>query len=150
EGPVLAERAYTAQRCRSFPVGRGDGPTLGEIVSERLAARRAEDDARWDAWRRQDGTWELELVFTAGGRERSAHWVADLDRRSIVAEDDEARWLVDEDPAAPEPGAGRARLTAIKRSVYDIEADGSFEDPGPRSRPRPLAWRAREDSARPE
>ncbi|EWS82877.1 septation protein SepH [Brachybacterium phenoliresistens] len=143
EGPVLAEREYTAQRCRAFPVGRGDGPSLGEIVAERLAARRAGEDVRWDAWRRADGTWDLELAFTAGGRERSAHWVADLDRRSIVAEDDEARWLVDEDPAAPEPGAGRARLTAIKRSVYDIEADGSFEETAARTRPRPLAWRPR-------
>lgn len=146
EGPVLAEREYTAQRCRAFPVGRGDGPSLGEIVAERLAARRAGEDVRWDAWRRADGTWDLELAFSAGGRERSAHWVADLDRRSIVAEDDEARWLVDEDPAAPEPGAGRARLTAIKRSVYDIEADGSFEESA-RTRPRPLAWRPRPEPA---
>ncbi|MFC0675162.1 septation protein SepH [Brachybacterium hainanense] len=144
EGPVLAEREYTAQRCRRFPAGRGDGPTLEELVSERLAARRAGDDVRWDAWRRTDGTWALELAFSAGGRERSAHWVADLERRSVTPEDDEARWLLDEDAEPSGPMAGRARLTAIKRSVYDIEADGEFDERAPRSRPRPLSWHPRE------
>ena len=125
EGPVLAEREWTAQRARVFPVGRG-GPGLLDVVTERLAAREATGDTAWDAWRRQDGTWTLELSFSAGGRTRQAHWVADLDNRSVSPVDDEARWISDED-APPEPARGRGRLQAVKSSVYDLEADGSLE-----------------------
>lgn len=43
EGPVLAERAFMAERARKTPVrrpGENTGPQLGEAVQERLAARR--------------------------------------------------------------------------------------------------------------
>lgn len=126
EGPVLAEREWTAGRARTFPVGRG-GPSLTSVVAERLAARQAADDVAWDAWRRPDGTWTLELSFSAAGRTRQAHWVADLDNRSLSPVDDEARWISDED-APSEPVRGRARLQAVKTSVYDLEADGSFDE----------------------
>ena len=122
EGPVLAEREWTAQRARTFPVGRG-GPALYEVVSERLAAREATGEVAWDAWRRPDGTWTLELTFSAGGRTRQAHWAADVETRSVSPVDDEARWISDED-APPEPSRGRGRLQAVKSSVYDQEADG--------------------------
>jgi hypothetical protein len=137
EGPVLAEREWTAQRARSFPVGRG-GPALLDVVSERLAAREATGDTAWDAWRRQDGTWTLELSFSAGGRTRQAHWVADLDNRSVSPVDDEARWISDED-APPEPARGRGRLQAVKSAVYDLEADGSL-DGGPAASSRARTW----------
>lgn len=126
EGPVLAEREWTAQRARTFPVGRG-GPSLDDVVAERLAAREATEETAWDAWRRADGTWTLELTFSAAGRTRQAHWVAEIDNRSVAPVDDEARWISDED-APPEPTRGRARLQAVKSSVYDLEADGSFDE----------------------
>ena len=139
EGPVLAEREWTAQRARTFPVGRG-GPSLDDVVAERLAAREATEETAWDAWRRADGTWTLELTFSAAGRTRQAHWVAELDNRSVAPVDDEARWISDED-APPEPTRGRARLQAVKSSVYDLEADGSFDEKasGPRRGRAPRA-----------
>lgn len=123
EGPVLAERAWIAQRARSFHVGRG-GPALGEVVAERLRARQAGEDTAWDAWRRPDGTWTLELTFSAAERTRQAHWVVDMDAQSVTADDDEARWITDED-APRHPYKARARLTAITSSVYDQEAESS-------------------------
>ena len=135
EGPVLAEREWTAQRARTFPVGRG-GPALQEVVAERLAAREATGESAWDAWRRPDGTWTLELTFSAGGRTRQAHWAADVETRSVSPLDDEARWISDED-APPEPSRGRGRLQAVKSSVYDLEADGSLEGESPRARTWP-------------
>jgi hypothetical protein len=135
EGPVLAEREYLARQARSYRMGRGDGRVLGEVVSERLAARHALDDTRWDAWRREDGTWTLELSFRAGGRERDAHWVVDVTRRSAEADDDEARWLtLDDDGEAPMPTRGR--LTALRSAVYDQEAD---DDSGS-GRPHTSRW----------
>jgi hypothetical protein len=135
EGPVLAEREWTAQRARTFPVGRG-GPALQQVVAERLAAREATGESAWDAWRRPDGTWTLELTFSAGGRTRQAHGSADVETRTVSPMDDEARWISDED-APPEPSRGRGRLQAVKTSVYDQEADGSGEGDGRRARTWP-------------
>lgn len=136
EGPVLAERRWIAERAASFHVGRGGGPALGELVQQRLRARRAESETRWDAWRLDDGTWTVELIFRAGGRERAAHWNVDMIRQSVTADDDEARWLTDDDIAPREDSstAGRARLTAVRRGVFDVEAEGNGASAPPQRR----------------
>lgn len=147
EGPVLAERGYIAGRARSFHVGRGGGPTLGEITAERLRARQASAETTWDAWRREDGTWSVELAFEAGGRTREAHWIVDVARQSVVPADDEARWLTDDD-VAPDPAPRpRAHLTAVRTRVYDVEADGGVEidDEAPARKPWPGAARSARD-----
>ena len=77
EGPVLAERAYMAEQAQTASVRRqGDstpGPRLGEIVAERLNAIGGDpDDAQWDAKKRGDGSWQVQLGFTSGGRLHTA------------------------------------------------------------------------------
>ncbi|MEU2287323.1 septation protein SepH [Streptomyces sp. NPDC013178] len=110
EGPVLAERAFMAERARKTPVRRpgenAAGPQLGEAVQERLLLRGAEKDSvQWDSWRRDDGTWEVLLVYRVAGEPHSASWTYDPPRRLVQAVDDEARSLIGEsdDLAAPEP-----------------------------------------------
>ncbi|GGW23302.1 MULTISPECIES: septation protein SepH [Streptomyces] len=109
EGPVLAERAFMAERARKTPVrrpGENAGPQLGESVQERLTLRGAEKDTvQWDSWRRDDGTWEVLLVYRVAGEPHSASWTYDPPRRLVQAVDDEARSLIGEsdDLAAPEP-----------------------------------------------
>ncbi|WP_367320356.1 septation protein SepH [Streptomyces sp. HUAS ZL42] len=110
EGPVLAERAFMAERARKTPVRRpgenAAGPQLGEAVQERLLLRGAEKDTvQWDSWRRDDGTWEVLLVYRVAGEPHSASWTYDPPRRLVQAVDDEARSLIGEsdDLAAPEP-----------------------------------------------
>ncbi|MFF5444266.1 septation protein SepH [Streptomyces sp. NPDC012888] len=110
EGPVLAERAFMAERARKTPVrrpGENTGPQLGEAVQERLLIRGVEKDTvQWDSWRRDDGTWEVLLVYRVAGEPHSASWTYDPPRRLVVAVDDEARSLIGESddlPAAPEP-----------------------------------------------
>lgn len=109
EGPVLAERAFMAERARKTPVrrpGENAGPQLGEAVQERLLLRGADkDSAQWDSWRRDDGTWEVLLVYMVAGEPHSASWTYDPPRRLVQAVDDEARSLIGEsdDLAAPEP-----------------------------------------------
>lgn len=129
EGPVLAERGWIAQRARGFHVGRG-GPKLDEVVTERLRARQAGEDTAWDAWRRPDGTWTLELTFSAAERTRQAHWVVDMGAQSVTADDDEARWITDEE-APRHPYRARTRLTAITSTVYDQEAEEEGTAPRP-------------------
>ncbi|MFI5534383.1 septation protein SepH [Kitasatospora sp. NPDC051853] len=100
EGPVLAERAFMAERARKTAIrrhGETTGPQLGEAVSERLALRGAEKDTeRWDSWRRDDGTWEVILSYRADGEGRSASWTYDPPRRLVQPNDDEARALIGE------------------------------------------------------
>uniref|UniRef100_UPI003D7243D6 septation protein SepH n=2 Tax=Streptomyces TaxID=1883 RepID=UPI003D7243D6 len=109
EGPVLAERAFMAERARKTPVrrpGENSGPPLGEAVQERLLLRGADKDTvQWDSWRRDDGTWEVLLVYVVAGEPHSASWTYDPPRRLVQAVDSEARALIGEsdDLAAAEP-----------------------------------------------
>ncbi|NEA65034.1 septation protein SepH [Streptomyces sp. SID12488] len=109
EGPVLAERAFMAERARKTPVrrpGENAGPQLGEAVQERLTIRGADKETvQWDSWRRDDGTWEVLLVYLVAGEPHSASWTYDPPRRLVQAVDEEARSLIGEsdDLSAPEP-----------------------------------------------
>jgi hypothetical protein len=153
EGPVLAEREFVVRQARSVQVrhGRGGSAALGEVVTERLAARAVEEDAQqWNAWRGDDGVWMVSLTFEAGSRQRQARWSYDAQLRHVTARDDESRWLTDDD--AEEPGSRQPRLTTVGRSalrrelpagepatrdrVYDVEADGGVR---PATDPRPAA-----------
>jgi hypothetical protein len=107
EGPVLAERAFMAERARKTPVrrpGENTGPQLGEAVAERLLLRGADKDTvLWDSWRRDDGTWEVILSYRVAGEPHSAGWTYDPPRRLVQAVDDEARALIGETDDTPEP-----------------------------------------------
>jgi len=163
EGPVLAEREFVARQARAVRVRRGSPgvpgsyPTLDELVTQRLTAREVDPAAvGWDAWR-TEGTWYIRLAFTAGGRDRHADWTYDVQLRHVSPVDDEARWLLDEQPAEA-PGAGRRVLAPVRdglvperggpltrERVYDVEADGGVrtaED----DRASAAAARARSDA----
>ena len=114
EGPVLAERAYMSDQAQLASVRRqGDatpGPRLGEIVAERMKAVGAEpEDAQWDAKKRGDGSWLVQLTFITGGRLHAAEWIFDPRRRHVLPADDNAARMSlpgsePPQPAAPPPG----------------------------------------------
>jgi Protein of unknown function (DUF3071) len=123
EGPVLAERAYRAQEAQGAsirqPGDSGPGPRLGEIVTERLAALGVPaEEAQWDSRKRGDNSWQVQLMFTIGGRPLMAEWVFDPRRRHVTpADDDAARLSLPEaDLAALAPvsrAPARATVTPI-------------------------------------
>ncbi|WP_427919543.1 septation protein SepH [Streptomyces sp. cg40] len=141
EGPVLAERAFMAERARKTPVrrpGENAGPQLGEAVQERLTLRGAEKDTvQWDSWRRDDGTWEVLLVYRVAGEPHSASWTYDPPRRLVQAVDDEARSLIGEsdDLAAPEPSF--PFVPRIARLPRDRPLDRALERPERPALPSP-------------
>jgi Protein of unknown function (DUF3071) len=128
EGPVLAERAYVAEQAQSASVRRqGDGipsspgPRLGEIVTERLKVFGADpEDAQWDARKRGDGSWQVQLTFITAGRLHTADWVFDPRRRHVLPDDDNAARMSlpgqGNDGAPPQPAApppGEATVTKL-------------------------------------
>ncbi|NEC66265.1 septation protein SepH [Streptomyces sp. SID9727] len=141
EGPVLAERAFMAERARKTPVrrpGENTGPQLGEAVQERLLLRGADKETvQWDSWRRDDATWEVLLVYRVAGEPHSASWTYDPPRRLVQAVDDEARSLIGEtdEVAAPEPSF--PFVPRIARLPRDRPLDRQIERPAPPPPPEP-------------
>ena len=141
EGPVLAEREYIAQQARAVPVRRhgSSDQTLGALVAERLMQREIEPaEGIWDAWRADDGSWTITLGFVAGTKARQARWSFNPTVRHVTALDDEARWLLDDEPGTPVAAGGLRRLAPVRdgsgrEQVFDVEASGSVravpEDP---------------------
>jgi len=127
EGPVLAERAYMADQAQLASVRRqGDatpGPRLGEIVTERLKVFGADpEDAQWDAKKRGDGSWQVELTFISGGRLHTAEWMFDPRRRHVLPADDNAARMSlpgtePPQPAAPPPGEATVTHLAPRLST---------------------------------
>jgi hypothetical protein len=127
EGPVLAERAYVADQAQQASVRRqGDatpGPRLGEIVAERLKVFGADpDDPQWDAKKRGDGSWLVQLAFITGGRLHIAEWIFDPRRRHVLPADDNAARMslpgAEPPPASPgltpaAPPPGEATVTHL-------------------------------------
>jgi hypothetical protein len=130
--PVLAERAHVAQRAQRASVRRRPvegGPTssartLGDAVGSHLRSRNVDPDTvSWDAWRREDGRWSLTGAYTTTGRVGAAHFSFDAPGNYVVADDEDAHWLLGEIPDQPEApeadsrddlsDARRRRLSAV-------------------------------------
>jgi hypothetical protein len=140
EGPVLAERAYVAQQAQAASVRRlGDGapatpgPQLSEIVAERLKAFGSDpEEAQWDAKKRGDGSWLVQLTFISGGRLHEADWIFDPRRRHVLPADDNAARMSlpggePPQPAAPPPG--EATVTQLAPRLSTAVGQG-FGQPG--------------------
>ncbi|TQJ50444.1 septation protein SepH [Phycicoccus sp. SLBN-51] len=143
EGPILAEREHVAGLARSVRLrGRGGGqgstPTLATRVSQRLSGRGVDPSAaEWDSARNEEGEWTVTLTFAAGGRQRQASWHFDVPARTVVAADDEARWLSEDDQPAtnsPIPAPHLVATPVRATTVYDVEAEGGV---AASARPRP-------------
>jgi hypothetical protein len=124
EGPVLAERAYAAEQAQKASVRRqGEpapstpGPALGDIVAERLKAVGSDpEDAQWDAKKRGDNSWQVQLTFTSGGRLHVAEWAFDQRRRHVMPADDNAARMSlpgGEPPQPATPAPGQATVTQL-------------------------------------
>lgn len=144
EGPVLAERDHVATRAQTVRLRGSNAAGATETLGQRAAARLSErgvDAASvvWDAARDGDGQWTVSAGFLAGGRDRLATWWFDAAGMSVVARNDEAKWLSEADtPTGPVP-AQVHRPT----DVFDVEAQ---ERPGQRADTDDLIASMRESS----
>lgn len=80
-GPVISERERIVDQARSAVLQRARGPELttpmGEMVERRLAETVGlkPETVNWDARRRDDGSWIIELTYAARGGARTASWL---------------------------------------------------------------------------
>lgn len=140
EGPVLAEREYVAEQARGTRVGRDAGaPTLGDLVTDRLAARGVDlASLAWDSARETAGPWVVLARFRVGDTAHEARWTFDAARRTVVADDDEARWLSETE--LPDEPVARRHLAAVRDVVFDFRDDGTLtgsDVPEPAAEPEP-------------
>ncbi len=143
EGPVLAERAYRAQEAQGAtirqPGDSGPGPRLGDIVAERLAELGVPaEEAQWDSRKRGDNTWQVQLMFTVGGRPQMAEWSFDPRRRHVTPDDDDAARL--SLPEADVAALGPSPVAPMRATVTPI---GSRLAPAPAPVPAPVPTASR-------
>lgn len=132
-GPVLAEREHMAVRAarasvrRTSPVASADPAvrTLQDAVLSVLTRFDQEfDDVSWDSWRRQDGRWVLLGHYETHERSGIAQMVYDIQGAYVTAENDDARWLLGDLPAAPAAEPVRDDLHTFRQrrqSVPEVE-----------------------------
>lgn len=132
-GPVLAERAHVAERAQRSSVRRrsGDGARmLGEAVESHLrTVNVGAGSVEWDAWRREDGRWVLTAAYATQTRSGTGTFTFDVPGNYAVAEDDDARWLVGDQPSAPPAAPAQDDLAQVRRRRAAAVDEGAEELP---------------------
>ena len=102
-GPILSERIYIIDQAQQIVIrkegGREAVTLLGTVIS-RLAPRNIDSsELSWDTWRLEDGTWTLELHYPNSSGIGIAQWSFDSILRTVTSMDENARWMMGDDPA---------------------------------------------------
>ena len=98
------DHSSTAATYRQMVVGMnfqqaGDAPGDLGLIS-RLAPRNIDSsELSWDTWRLEDGTWTLELHYPNSSGIGIAQWSFDSILRTVTSMDENARWMMGDDPA---------------------------------------------------
>ena len=110
-GPILQERIYIIDQAQQVPIrkeGGRDAVNLLGVVVSRLAPRNIDlSDLSWNTWRHEDGTWTVELHYPNTNGVGIAQWNFDTTRRMLASMDENARWMMGDEPPArqmPAPG----------------------------------------------
>ena len=102
-GPILSERIYIIDQAQQIVVRKEidrDPVTLIQTITSRLAPRGIDASTlSWDTWRLENGTWTVELHYPQTGGVGVAQWSFDPLLRSLTSMDENARWMMGDDPA---------------------------------------------------
>jgi len=102
-GPILSERIYIIDQAQEIVVRKEidrDPVTLIQTITSRLAPRGIDASIlSWDTWRLENGTWTVELHYPQTGGVGVAQWSFDPLLRSLTSMDENARWMMGDEPA---------------------------------------------------
>jgi hypothetical protein len=89
--PVIQERARVAEQARDARVRLSEGSPSGSLqqfMTERLRLIDSDIDAvTWDAYRSDDGTWQITGAWRAGDKSGRTRWSFDLPSRTVTPSD---------------------------------------------------------------
>ncbi|TRZ54538.1 MAG: DUF3071 domain-containing protein [Streptomycetaceae bacterium] len=101
-GPILQERIYIIDQAQQIPIrkeGGREAVTLLGVVVSRLAPRNIDlAELSWITWRAEDGTWTIELHYPNANGRGVAQWNFDPTRRLVASLDENARWMMGDEP----------------------------------------------------
>jgi hypothetical protein len=102
-GPILSERIYIIDQAQQIVVRKEidrDPVTLIATITSRLTPRGIDASSlSWDTWRLENGTWTVELHYPNTGGIGVAQWSFDPLLRSLASMDENARWMMGDDPS---------------------------------------------------
>ncbi|MEY4231937.1 MAG: hypothetical protein RL144_137 [Actinomycetota bacterium] len=102
-GPIVSERIYIIDQAQQIVVRKEidrDPITLLATITSRLAPHGIDASTlSWDTWRLENGTWTIELHYPNTGGVGVAQWSFDPLLRSLSSMDENARWMMGDDPA---------------------------------------------------
>jgi hypothetical protein len=89
--PVIQERARVAEQARDARVRLSEGsPTvaLQQFMTDRLRLIDSDLEAvTWDAYRSDDGTWQVTGAWRAGDKSGTTRWSFDIPSRTVAPSD---------------------------------------------------------------
>ena len=125
--PVLAEREHMAATAQAAQCRRGDGrglTRLEQAVRIRLESQGTDvASVDWDAWREEDRVdrhWTVQASYRVGSTVHQALFDFDPRGRFATAVNDDARWLLGEEPPRPR--------TPIRKTDPDTEPTVDLND----------------------
>jgi hypothetical protein len=136
-GPILSERIYIIDQAQQIVIrkeGGRDAVTLLGTVISRLAPRNIDSsELSWDTWRLEDGTWTLELHYPNSSGIGIAQWSFDSILRTVTSMDENARWMMGDDPAPrqlPTPALVPTESShPSERRIIDVYSEFRKESP---------------------
>jgi hypothetical protein len=89
--PVIQERARIAEQARDARVRLSEGSpsvALQQFMTDRLRLIDSDlDSVSWDAYRSDDGTWQVTGAWRAGDKSGTTRWSFDLPSRTVAPSD---------------------------------------------------------------
>ncbi len=151
--PILQERSYIISLAQKCELKRHKSSLL-EVITDKLSPRGVEmKSCEWNAYRNDDGTWQIILEYPTREGKGSAEWRFESVKRRIDSDDNGARWIMDEEPAptnavvrpirsedAP-PRLISIRSTPISSSDSTVASTTNTESPSPVHRLAPSETR---------
>ena len=130
-GPILSERIYIIDQAQQIVIrkeGGRDAVTLLGVVISRLAPRNIDSsELSWDTWRLEDGTWTIELHYPNSTGVGIAQWNFDAVLRTVISMDENARWMMGDEPAPrqlPTPGLVPTETShPSERRIIDVYSE---------------------------